>query len=106
MLMSDQYEEVSVEREASIQGGASEVIATGVSMLISPVRTIGNPEDANIRPASIRYRADVEDKAHAGVSDIARFDIIQATGREFLIIDVQDAVGTDVLQLELEQRDA
>ena len=106
MLMEEQYETVSVERPPAIQGQTAEVIAMGVKMLIDPVSSFENPQAANERPQLARFRADVLDTHHTGVSDIKKFDILYApdTDREFLIVERLEAFGTDVLQLELEAR--
>ena len=108
MSIDTQYETVSIEREASIQGEAAEVIATGVKMLIDPVQYASDPQAADQRPQLGRYLADVGNKSHTGVSTIAKYDIVRApeSGREFLVVEVRDAYGTDVLQLELEARNA
>ena len=75
-------------------------------MLIDPMRSFDNPQEANVRPQQGRFRADVLDRTHAGVSAIQKFDIIRtAAGRAFVIINPLDAVGTDTLQFELEARE-
>ena len=104
-----QYETCSVERPPVIQGEAVSVIAEGVKMLIDPAPLYRQPTEqiasANEKPMVDRYSADIGNKSHAGVSDISKFDIVRtAAGREFVILEVLDAVGTDVLQLSLQLR--
>ena len=100
-----QYQSVTIERPASIQGQDPETIAMDVKIRLVPMRAFSDFQSVDERPILPRFRANVLDKLHPGVSDIDRFDILKtASGREFVIVNPLTVKGSDTYHLELEEQ--
>lgn len=110
--MQSQYETVDIKRQDR-RGNPPAVVVSGVKMLITPARDAENPEDIDRSPQPLKWRGDLFNKSdvlnNSGAVIIQNEDLIFRAGNttdapDFVITNAMNAVGTNVMQLELESR--